>query len=61
MHWASKGVFEGGLCWRVVSGHKISINDDAWIPNNGDYCLQSVVNSMHGKHVFDLIKLRSKR
>lgn len=27
--WAANGVLQEGLCWRVGSGLKISINDDA--------------------------------
>ncbi|KAH1046760.1 hypothetical protein J1N35_037544, partial [Gossypium stocksii] len=30
--WASKGVFEDGLCWRVGIGTKISIVDSLWVP-----------------------------
>ncbi|KAA3461736.1 reverse transcriptase [Gossypium australe] len=53
--WAAKGVLEKGLIWRVGTGAKISITEDAWIPNYVNFSLRPNIENMHLDKVADLI------
>lgn len=42
--WASRGLLERGLCWRVGKGDKIVVARDAWIPGAMNYKVNTVLN-----------------
>ncbi|KAA3468465.1 reverse transcriptase [Gossypium australe] len=53
--WAAKGALEKGLIWKVGTGAKISITEDAWIPNYVNVRLRSSVENLQLDRVADLI------
>lgn len=53
--WATKGVLEKGVCWRVNLGDKISVMSDPWIPENTNFILSSLIINDQNLRVIDLI------
>lgn len=41
--WATKGVLEKNVCWRVGLGDKISIMTDPWILRNTNFRLSNLI------------------
>ncbi|KAA3466233.1 reverse transcriptase [Gossypium australe] len=59
--WAAKGVLQEGLCWRVGSGVRVSINEDAWILGADNFRLGNYVHGMKNSMVANLIDAKSRR
>ncbi|KAA3481446.1 reverse transcriptase [Gossypium australe] len=53
--WATKATLEKGLIWKIGMGMKISITEDAWIPNYVNVRLRSRVDNLQIDKVADLI------
>ncbi|KAA3482988.1 reverse transcriptase [Gossypium australe] len=53
--WAAKDTLEKGSIWRVGTGVKISVTEDAWIPNYVNIRLSSRVDNLQFDRVADLI------
>ncbi|KAA3468585.1 reverse transcriptase [Gossypium australe] len=53
--WATKDTLEKELIWKVGTGLKISVTEDAWIPNYGNVRLRSSVGNLQFDKVADLI------
>ncbi|XP_017624629.1 uncharacterized protein LOC108468247 [Gossypium arboreum] len=58
--WATKGLLEKGLCWRVGKGDRISIWSDIWIPNVEENRLQNQISNVNIEFVSDLIDEKSR-
>ncbi|KAA3485070.1 reverse transcriptase [Gossypium australe] len=59
--WASKGLLQGGLCWRVGNGKEISIWNDCWIPGIDTINRQSRTDNDELELVSDLIDCSSMK
>lgn len=53
--WATEGVLQKGLCWRVGFGDTISVADDPWIPDNINFKLSDYGVSVQNLKVANLI------
>ncbi|KAA3475505.1 reverse transcriptase [Gossypium australe] len=59
--WAAKATLEMGLIWRVGSGEKISVFNDAWIPKYGNVRLIPYVDNLHFVKVAELINSNQRK
>lgn len=64
MTWRSicwgRDLFEKGFRWKVGNGNYIHLNEDPWIPRNGNYKLSTVPDSLKGKTVSAIIDENNK-
>ncbi|KAA3486789.1 reverse transcriptase [Gossypium australe] len=58
--WAARDSLEKGLIWRVGTGVKILVTEDAWIPNYVNIKLMSRVDNLQFNKVADLIDRNSR-
>lgn len=58
--WATRGLLQYGLCWRVGSSEKISIIEDAWIPRVANYRLINNINNVNISIVSELIDANNR-
>ncbi|KAH1131818.1 hypothetical protein J1N35_003196 [Gossypium stocksii] len=58
--WASKGILEKGICWKVGRGTKISVFNDVWILGVKNLILASLVNEPSDYRVAKLIDANNR-
>ncbi|KAH1047724.1 hypothetical protein J1N35_038508 [Gossypium stocksii] len=59
-HWATKGILDEGLCWKMGKGTNISVIHDFWIPNAKNVRLLSLIPNLSDFKVVELIDSSSR-